>query len=482
MLDLGVSLVLPQTSVTAHAPGWTLYRNLYMSNGTLFIVTSHPEDSEFPEIRMMTSTGLPAFNTPENIALREPTALDMDFLSPEQAKRRWGGDPQNGQRNRIWTIEGNTLLFNDPPQFLNHYYHFVAELFFGTWAFLYGAFVSGAMSPSPSSISAAFQEPSFNLYSETAFQPPPLTRAIFIHASSDAWRDVPGFNAYFLRAAFPSLALETSGDWDDRVTATSVAPGSGHVTKGRAWHFPVAMLVDRSAAHRGDACGSRTQRTAAEAWELMIGKGSLDLVGIWWGSVRGAVLRFAGVDAKDMRDVAQETSGQVGDLPLSLPIPEKVLIVYITRQGVRRHLIEDDHLALVAALEEMVDRKESEGVEWELNVVQAETLTKDEQIKLAGRATILLGVHGNGLTHLVFMQPTRTSAVVEIFFPGGFSQDYEWTTRALGMRHFSVWNDTYFTHPNEPEVAYPDGFQGSSIPVHGPTVAKLIKDQLEGIL
>ena len=54
----------------------------------------------------------------------------------------------------------------------------------------------------------------------------------------------------------------------------------------------------------------------------------------------------------------------------------------------------------------------------------------------------MLGVHGNGLTHLVMMPPTRVSAVIEMFIPGGFAHDYEWTTRALGMRHFAVWNDT----------------------------------------
>jgi hypothetical protein len=58
---------------------------------------------------------------------------------------------------------------------------------------------------------------------------------------------------------------------------------------------------------------------------------------------------------------------------------------------------------------------------------------------------ILLGVHGNGLTHMVLMKPTRVSAVIELFYPGGFARDYEWTTRALGMRHFSVWNDTCVT-------------------------------------
>jgi hypothetical protein len=54
----------------------------------------------------------------------------------------------------------------------------------------------------------------------------------------------------------------------------------------------------------------------------------------------------------------------------------------------------------------------------------------------------MLGVHGNGLTHLVWMKPTKVSTVVEMFYPGGFAHDYQWTTRALGMSHYAVWNDT----------------------------------------
>lgn len=54
----------------------------------------------------------------------------------------------------------------------------------------------------------------------------------------------------------------------------------------------------------------------------------------------------------------------------------------------------------------------------------------------------MLGIHGNGLTHLLWMQPNRLSTVVEIFCPPGFAHDYWWTSRALGLAHISVWNDT----------------------------------------
>ncbi|KAF8063985.1 hypothetical protein FPV67DRAFT_1563106 [Lyophyllum atratum] len=449
---------LPHTSIISHAPGWTLFRNLYMSDGTLYILSSN---RSFPEIRMMTSTGLAALNTAENIASREPTAQNMDYITPEQARRRWGDSSDRGEKNRVLSVEGNTVLFNDPSQFLRHYYHFVAELWFGVWAFWHGAWSTPSTSP----------EAAFRLWHPP---PPRIHRVIFAHSNANGWRDDPGFNAYFLRAAFPSLTVEVQEDWADRIAITA-----DKKLQDRAWHFPVLLLADRSAAHRGQICGSQTQRTASEAWEHMKRNNQLmgHRVGGWWQPMRKAVWHFAGVvsDGKDdVRGLAPEMAG-VG---LALPMPKKVVITYISRQGVlRRKLKEDDHEGLVAALQSLVAGK---GGSWELVVLHAEKMTKDEQVQAAARTTILLGVHGNGLTHLVFMKPTRASAVIEIFYPGGFAHDYHWTTRALGMDHYAVWDDKYYTHPNEPSVNYPEpGFQGNVIPVSGFAVARLIEEHVE---
>lgn len=114
----------------------------------------------------------------------------------------------------------------------------------------------------------------------------------------------------------------------------------------------------------------------------------------------------------------------------------------------------------------------------------------------------MVGVHGNGLTHLLLMPPTRRSTVVEIFSPGGFAHDYEWTARALGHAHFALWNDTCvrfsgacacgtveltrvvvgraMSWPDMPWVVYNDGFHGTEIPVHAPTVVKIIEHRVDG--
>ncbi|KAF9075386.1 hypothetical protein BDP27DRAFT_1415184 [Rhodocollybia butyracea] len=487
---------LPLTSIVHSAPGYTIFRNLYMSNGTLFI---HSPNRSFPEIRMMISVSIPAEATRENMEAREPTPELMQFITPEEAQRRWGGDVANNVRNSVFTVEGNTALFNDPSQFLRHYYHFVAELFFGLQAFWHGAFSTPIESiiPDPNKNSnlggknwnAYPNDPQTHhksLYQLHNPAPPPIHRSIFMHADARGWRDDPGFNSYFLRAAFPAMSVEHQEDWNDRVAATT------HSSRDRAWLFPLVILVDRSAAFREDMTGGHTQRTAAQAWEYMRNLGRLrgERVGGFWEPLRDAVLRFAGAGdvlaeyrAMEMllggtEDNHADFSIEDGalDAPLELPMPSKVVVTYISRQGgSRRKLTPDSHESLVTALEELANRKD-----FELNVMKAETLTKDEQLQVIGRTTILLGVHGNGLTHLLFMPPTRVSAVIEIFYPGGFAHDYHWTSRALGMPHFAVWNDTYHTHPNEPTVDYPEGFQEDYIPVHGPTVAKIIEDRLDG--
>jgi hypothetical protein len=100
---------MPHTELVSHAPGWTIFRNLYMANGTLFILTPNPES--FPDIKFITSTGLPAVNSPESIAERMPTARDLAFISPEEAHRRWGGDHSTRELNRIFPIGGSTVSF-----------------------------------------------------------------------------------------------------------------------------------------------------------------------------------------------------------------------------------------------------------------------------------------------------------------------------------------------------------------------------------
>ena len=206
---------------------------------------------------------------------------------------------------------------------------------------------------------------------------PQFHRAIFTHTDAKGWRDNPGFNAYFLQAAFPSLTVEVQKDWEDRIASTS--------RKDRAWHFPVLFLVDRSAANRGKIAPT-THRPASEAWEFMRKNDQLlgEHVGGWWDPIRHAVWRFSGVT--DLVSARSLDSLSGARNKLALPMPDKVVITYISRQnGGRRKLVEEDHNDLVKALEKLVERK---GSSWEFNVLAAEKMAKDDQIKAIARTTV----------------------------------------------------------------------------------------------
>jgi hypothetical protein len=61
----------------------------------------------------------------------------------------------------------------------------------------------------------------------------------------------------------------------------------------------------------------------------------------------------------------------------------KPVITYISRQSSRRRMTKESHESLVTALEEARDR-----LGYELNIVEAERLSREEQFALAGKTTV----------------------------------------------------------------------------------------------
>ncbi|KAI9462639.1 hypothetical protein F5148DRAFT_1213251 [Russula earlei] len=258
---------------------------------------------------------------------------------------------------------------------------------------------------------------------------PPPRRLLFTHLDADHWRDYASMNQWVLRTAFPSISMEFSDDWKDRAA--------------------MGVPLHRAASMNGDNY-LRTQRTASEAFTL---PGSPN----WWSTFRNNVIESSGLSATT-------SAGTRGN-----PV-----ITYISRQDWgRRMLIQQDHDKLVEELYKLRDR-----YGYEVNVVSMDKLSRVEQLRLAGRTTIMMGVHGNGLTALLWMKPTPRSTVMEFFYPGGFAHDYEYTTRALGMVHYGFWGDSYFSGTEVPPVAYPEGFQGNDIPIDGELVARLVHERL----
>lgn len=254
---------------------------------------------------------------------------------------------------------------------MDHYYHFVAELFLGSWAFWNGGFNAKIDTKTWTS------------------DAPPVTRAIFANNPPEGFRDKPGFNTYFLRSAFSSVTVEAERDWADRIFTT--------INGDRAYHLDLILIADRSAAFKGKLCGSTNHRIASEAYDPFWDSRKLQKE--WWEPVRREVLRFAGVEEKAMGlgiEIEEEREKVLKALgenqnALSVQIPiakEKTVITYISRQAARRHLIQEDHELLVASLKEMSARKG-----YELIIIEAEKLSKDEQLSIMSKTTVWKHVH-----------------------------------------------------------------------------------------
>jgi hypothetical protein len=351
---------------------------------------------------------------------------------------------------------------------LNNYkpcQHFVAETLLGFWAFYAGTL-----------------GPSITALGETTIPPP--SRVIFLRCTTSDIRDSSKFNTFYMKAAFPSITLETSPDWTDRVFMTRDGT--------KAWRFSHVILADRSASFRIDLVGGKTQRIAAAALSAVDGQISR----WWWEPIRRSVLRVANVPEDVINMAITSTVSFDPQLAKASGMTRKewpIVITYISRQGAgRRSLIEEDHERLVLELDDL-----ARGRGWEFHNIKAQNLAQEEQIAIAAKTTvsglpisvvlvssceqIMLGVHGNGLSHLLSMAPTRLSTVIEIFSEPEFANDYAWTARAVNHRHYGVWNDSKFEYPNLPVPQGPGGFSSTTIPVYAPLISQLIEERVDAV-
>ena len=327
---------------------------------------------------LITSSGYVILNEWEDIVRRRPTDKDIRIVTPAQAQRIFG-------TTEAVRLQGASFICTDANQFISHYYHFSAELLFGLWR-------------TYTSLDTFIPE-----NGQTNLPSP--RRFLFRHVKEEQWRDYASMNQWVVRGAFPGIGMEFADDWDDRAKM------------GVPFVLDTAVLGDRAASYESDPY-KLSMRSASSAFDL---PGSVH----WWQPLRKSVLEFSGLSANWI-------SG-----PLSSQSDEKFVITYVSRQEWgRRMLLPEAHESLVTELHKLQDR-----YGYEVNIVSMDKLSRAEQIQLAGRTTIMMGVHGNGLTSLLWMRPKPQSTVIEFFYPKGIAFDYEWTTRALGMKHYGVWND-----------------------------------------
>ena len=99
-------------------------------------------------------------------------------------------------------------------------------------------------------------------------------------------------------------------------------------------------------------------------------------------------------------------------------------VVYVNRQGADRRRLDDD-AAMLHALHTC-------GF-CDVTDVRMEDVPFAEQIATVADADVLIGVHGNGLSHAMFMRPERY--VIELF-AGDYVWDYQMMCKCMGHEYF----------------------------------------------
>ncbi|KAG2003141.1 hypothetical protein CC2G_003768 [Coprinopsis cinerea AmutBmut pab1-1] len=408
--------VLETTQPVPGTNGFNVFDNLYLLNGTLYVVTSNP-DLFLPRDRILSRPVFPGDPNTDN----QPTDKELQFVSPGKAESLF--------LQRPVVLSGPSMLFYDLDSFINHFYHWWGEVVLGSWR------VYSALSPREGPVELL----------------PLPQRFIMPFMSNGNWRDPPGLDAPLMRAAFPNAAIEQADYWQDLIDLQVPVV------------FQRAVIANRVA--------SSSHPNNAQWFKMISSTMDVEAPENFFEPVRKRIVMnlLGDLPVIDNDGLVLSPTGMASDKPV---------VTYISRQGGGRRLEANAHGALLVVLEQL----EEDGI-CELQVPRMEELTLSEQVKLAARSTIILGVHGNGLTHQLWMSPSPRSTVIEIFYPEGFLFDYEMLARNMGHKHYAIWNDTSLTYPKgsyhhiEWKVN-DDDFQGSSIPVHAPLVADIIRERL----
>ncbi|ORX35809.1 hypothetical protein BD324DRAFT_81109 [Kockovaella imperatae] len=310
-------------------------------------------------------------------------------------------------------LDGLTLLFNEAGfHFMWHYYHFVTEDLLGGLA----------------ALAATPRAHRRNLISSNA-ESDPLPARLAI-PWEPGWRDRWGMNNVVVKAMFGANVID-SDQW------TTMTAGNKTV------FLPQVLIVDRWA--------SQNHNKLAQDWNKM------------------ALPVYAQAKPKGFFDPArQKVFKSLGIAKPSDPIP---VIVYIDRQSTERRMSQESQYALLALGESMQARG---VIRWKHVIL--EDLTPEQQIEIVSDASVLLGIHGNGMTHLVWMP--EGSTVIELFPYDSFIRDYQCVAEVLGFNYFAIQNDSvllreeWSRHIGElnPKTLH----NGTEIPLHVPFLEDIL--------
>ncbi|OCF41270.1 hypothetical protein I317_04928 [Kwoniella heveanensis CBS 569] len=421
----------PETRWVQGVAGFNYFHNLYLSNGTYIVLTSDPEHLPAKGVTAIFS----GLSDPEDRWHHRPAAGEDRFMivSPEEAEER-----QLFERSAVRKT-GVSLMFNDVAEgklssFLNHYYHF-SKL--GFWA--------------AREIRVVLTDSLFILSGEmflglwrvvAASGETELPARLIYRANATDWRDHAGITTWFQQAVLAETIVEEVTVYEDRKKS------------GMTFLFDKIAIADRWAAHRA---GQEVKYWNKANADLPL----LNVTREWMDPLRNQIKKLVQTEGCEVKR---------ND-------PEVPVVVYVNRQLTGRRLVDADAAEL---LEEM-EKLDAEGV-IEFHNAFMEKIPRTDQFCLALRSDIMFGVHGNGLSHQLWMKPG--SGVMEIMPTTGFARDYAILGEMMGHEYYAIHHNATFPpdqwrKPNGWMVDQGKDFHSNRITVDGKFMAGMVRKMAE---
>ncbi|WVQ78812.1 hypothetical protein IAT38_000903 [Cryptococcus sp. DSM 104549] len=354
--------------------------------------------------------GLPGFQVLENVWVHDGTIY---MFSPDRGRLPSKSRSVSGETGwevfthpseeriesakKALVLQGTTLFVNDGAKrdewhYLSSYYHLIGEIFLGGVSAI-------ASLPSKSGLPTEMTRSSVRV--------PSLPKRLIIPwKGATGWRDKEGLGEMVLSGVLDGNVLEPV-DWE--------ALSDEHSDHGGWVYMQRAVIIDRWASHRHNPLSISLNKMSASIF-------ALPHPPFFFNPARSALLRNLSIpEAPTRRDPSRSLRR----------VPK---IVYVDRQESERRLSEEAHAALAVVLAEMEARGKARVGHKKMDV-----LSHAEQVKAVSDADILIGVHGEGLTHQLWMP--EGGVVIELFPPDSFLPENQIVADVLHHEFIPIWND-----------------------------------------
>ncbi|KAJ9103162.1 hypothetical protein QFC21_002584 [Naganishia friedmannii] len=389
-----------ETSILSHAPGFTVLENAYWREDKWYFVTSRKW--AFPNMKLVVTDGAVSWDdvkwddgVVQMVSLQEARELNIGIEEAESVEgTSCIATVMETYELRPTPNADTIILFMTTV--LDHFYHLIEEMFLGAWR-TYTSILTDSLDDTSS-------ERPFSSTKSVFDRLPPINRFSFIRVRYENVYDHANLNDFFLSKVFPAAEREYVDSWRARASSKKL------------YRFERAIIADRKSGHLGGG-----YKPMDKAFELPVPS-------TWVSDIKARILRnYQG--PVTLQDSSHRKS--------------KPVITYLSRQTATfRRLKQESHEELVAGLKSL----EQEGIA-EVHIEEfTDNDLKDDQVAKLSRTTILVGLHGNGMTNLIYMTPDahHRSTVFEIQKTGMTIDDYAILSEALGIDHWIIGgrNDT----------------------------------------